>query len=137
MGETGEIVLVRRPTSESPHVGHPVGWVTGELVAGDGWVDGARPGVDAAGEGLGLLEALVAEPHGDREGPRAVVTKDDDGGVRVELGVGAGGDFTHGHEERVGQAGRLVLPGLADVEEERGLGLLAQLGKCLCGDFWF
>ncbi len=39
----------------------------------------------------------------------------DDGGVGVELLVGAGGDLAHGHEERVGQAGGLVLPGLAHV----------------------
>jgi hypothetical protein len=108
-----------------------------ELVAGDGGVDGAGPGVDAAGEGLDLLEALVAEPHGDREGARAVMAEDDNGGVGVELGVGSGGYFAHGHEERIGETGGLVLPGLADVEEERRLGLLAQLGKCLCGDFWF
>jgi hypothetical protein len=118
-------------------VGHPVGWVIGDLVAGDGGVDGAGPGVDASGERLDLLEALIAEPHGDREGARAVMAEDDDGGVRVELGVGAGRYFAHGHEERIGEARGLVLPGLSDVEEERGLGLLAQLGKCLCGDFWF
>jgi hypothetical protein len=132
-----EIVPLRKPTSESPDMGHPVCWVIGELVPGDGGVDGAGPGVDAAGEGLDLFEALVSEPHGDREGARAVVAQDDDGGVGVELGVGAGGDFSHGHEERVGEAGGLVLPGLADVQEERGLRLLALLGKGLDGDFGF
>jgi hypothetical protein len=111
--------------------------VIGELVAGDGGIDRAGPGVDAAGEGLHLLETLVAEPHGDREGARAVVAEDDDRGVGIKLSVSAGGDFAHGHEERVGEGGGLVLPGLADVEEERGLGLPAQLGKCLGGDFWF
>jgi hypothetical protein len=105
------------------------------LVAGDGGVDGAGPGVDAAGEGLNLLEALVAEPHGDAEGAGSVMAEDDDGGVGVELGVGAGGDFAHGHEQRVGEAGGLELPGLADVEEEGGLRLLALLGECLDGDF--
>jgi hypothetical protein len=35
-------------------------------VAGDGGVDEARPGFDASGEGLGLIEALSAQPHGDR-----------------------------------------------------------------------
>jgi hypothetical protein len=105
------------------------------LVAGEGGVDGAGPGVDAAGEGLNLLEALVAEPHSDAEGAGSVVAEDDDGGVGVELGVGAGRDFAHGHEQRVGEAGGLELPGLADVEEERGLRLLALLGECLDGDF--
>src|SRR5216683_8439259 len=85
------------------------------LIAGDGGVDGPGPGVDASGERLGVLEALVAEPHGYAEGAGSVVAEDDDGGVGVELLVGAGGDLAHWHEERVGQAGGLVLPGLAHV----------------------
>ena len=85
------------------------------LVAGDGGIDGAGPGVDAACEGLDLLKALIAEPHRDAEGTGAVVAENDDGGVGVEFGVGAGGDFAHGYEERVGEVGGLVLPGFADV----------------------
>ncbi len=85
------------------------------LVAGDGGVDGAGPGVDAAGEGLGVLEALVAEPHGDVEGAGTVVAEDDYLLIWVEFGVGAGGDLSHGHEERVGKGGGLVLPGLSYV----------------------
>ncbi len=81
-----------------------------------------------------MVEALVAEPHGDGEGAGSVVAEDDDGGVGVELLVGAGGDFAHGHEERVGEAGGLVLPGFADVEEEWGVGLLALLCEGFCGD---
>src|ERR1700677_3039302 len=73
-------------------------------VAGDGGVDAAGPRVDAACEGLDLLKALIAEPHRDAEGTGAVVAENDDGGVGVEFGVGAGGDFAHGHEERVGKA---------------------------------
>ncbi len=69
----------------------------GLSVAGDGGVDGAGPGVDASGEGLGVVEALLAEPHGYGEGALAVVAEDDDGLVGVELGVGAGGDVAHGH----------------------------------------
>lgn len=65
------------------------------------------------------------------------MAEDDDGGVGIEFLMGAGGDFAHGHEERVGQAGGLELPGFADVEQERGVGLLAQLGKGLDGDFGF
>jgi hypothetical protein len=65
------------------------------------------------------------------------VAEDDDGGVGVELGVGAGGDFAHGHEERVWKAGGLVLPWLANVQEEGFNGLLALLGKGFCGDFGF
>jgi hypothetical protein len=107
------------------------------LVAGDGGVDGAGPGVDAAGEGLGVVEALVAEPHGDGERTLSVMAEDDDGGVGVELLMGAGGYFAHGHEERVGQVSRLELPGFADVEQERGGDLLALLGECLDSDFGF
>ena len=84
-----------------------------------------------------MLEALVAEPHGDRQGARAVVAENDDGNVGVEFSVGAGGDFAHGDEERVGEAGGLVLPGFADVQEDWRLGLLALLGKCLDGYLGF
>ena len=82
-------------------------------------------------------EALIAEPEGDVEGAGTVMAHDDDGGVGVEFGVGAGGDVAHGHEEGVGDAGGLELPGFADVEEEGGVGLLALLGEGLGGDFEF
>ena len=98
-------------------------------VAGDGRVDGAGPGVDAAGEGLGLVEALLAQPHGDVEGAGSVVAEDDDVGVGVELLVGAGGDVAHGHEDGVGEVGGLELPGLADVEEDGGIGLGAEFSE--------
>jgi hypothetical protein len=107
---------------------------TAALVAGDGGVDGAGPGVDASGEGLGVVEALVAEPHGYGEGTGAVVAEDDDGGVGVELLVGAGGYLAHGHEESAREVGGLVLPGLADVQKKRGVGLLALLGEGVDGD---
>ena len=102
----------------------------GSSVAGDGGVDEGGPGVDAAGDGLGLLEALLAEPRGDGEGAGAVVAEDEDGGVFVELLMGAAGDLVHGHEGAAFDVRGLVLPGLADVEEEgrvlggeEGLGL--------------
>jgi len=85
------------------------------LVAGGGGIDGAGPGVYASGEGLGGLEALVAEPHGDVEGAGSVVAEDDYLLIWVEFGVGAAGHLAHGHEEGVGEAGGLVLPGLAYV----------------------
>ena len=75
--------------------------------------------VDAAGDGLGLFEALLAEPGGDGEGAGAVVAEDENVPVFVELLVGAGGDFAHGDEGGVGEVGGLILPGLADVEEKR------------------
>jgi hypothetical protein len=107
------------------------------LVAGDGGVDGAGPGVDASGEGLGVVEALIAEPHGDGERTLSVMAEDDDGSVGIEFLMGAGGDFAHRHEKRVGQAGGLELPGYADVQQERGVGLLALMGECLDSDFGF
>ena len=104
------------------------------LVARDGGVDGAGPGVDASGEGLGVVEALVAEPHGYAERTGSVVAEDDDGGVGIEFLVGAGGDFAHGHEKGIGEAGGLVLPGFADVEEKSSMRSLALLGEGLDGD---
>ena len=68
----------------------------GELVAGDLGIDLAGPGVDAAGDGLSFVEALLAEPCGYRERAGAVVAEDEDGGFFVELLVGAAGDLVHG-----------------------------------------
>jgi hypothetical protein len=67
---------------------------------------------------LGLVEALLAEPCGDRERASAVVAEDEDGGVFVELLVGAAGDLIHGDEGAAFDVRGGVLPGLADVEEE-------------------
>ena len=64
-----------------------------------------------------------------------MVAEDDDGLVGVELGVGAGGDFAHGHQQGSGEAGGLGFPGLADVEQERGLGIAALQEVSLGGDF--
>jgi len=41
---------------------------------------------------------------------------DDDRSVGIKLGVGAGGDLSHGHKEGIRYAGCLVLPWLADVQ---------------------
>jgi hypothetical protein len=83
---------------------------------------------------LSVVEALVAEPHGDGERALSVVADDDDGLVGVELGVGAGGDFAHGHEECVREAGELELDGFADVEQKGRVGLVAKLEVGLGGD---
>jgi hypothetical protein len=106
------------------------------LVAGDGGINGAGPGVDASGEGLGVVETLFAEPHGYGERALAVVAEDDDGLVGVELGVGAGGDVAHGHGEAA-EAGGFEFPGLADVEQEGWLGLVALSEVGFGGDFEF
>jgi len=86
------------------------------LVARYGGVDVARPVIDASGEGLDVLEALVAEPHGDVQGAGSVVAEDDDGLIGVKFLVSARRDLTHGHQERVGKAGGIELPWLANVE---------------------
>ncbi len=46
-----------------------------------------------------------------------------------------GRDVAHRHEEGVGDAGGLILPWLADVQEDGGIGLLAALGKDFYGNF--
>lgn len=104
-------------------------------VAGDGGVDGAGPGVDTAGEGLGVVEALVAEPHGDGERALSVVAEDDDGPIRIEFGVGARGNLAHRHQKRVREAGDLELNRLADIEEKRRVSLIAKLEVGLGSDF--
>ncbi len=85
------------------------------LVTRDGWVDGSGPGVDASGEGLGVLETLITQPHSDAEGAGAVMAEDDDWGVGIEFGVSAGGDIAHRDENGVGDTGGLKLPRFADV----------------------
>ena len=62
---------------------------------------------------------------------------DDDGSVGIEFAVGTGGDFAHGHKEGVWDAGGLVLPGLADIQQKGGVWLLALLGKGCGRDFEF
>jgi hypothetical protein len=117
-----------RAASKPPHT-------SCRSVTGDGGVDGCGPVVDAASEGLRVFEALLPEPHGDVEGARAVVAEDDDGLVGVELLVGAGGDVAHGHEGGAGDGGGLSLPGLADVEQKRRIGVFEALGEGVDGDF--
>ena len=113
------------------------GWLkpVGLSVARDRGVDGAGPGVYAAGEGLSPVKALLAEPHGDVERTGAVVAENDDGFVRIKLVVSAAGDFSHGDEGAVLQVSGVELPGFADVEQARRIGLLAKLGELLRGDF--
>lgn len=84
-----------------------------------------------------MVETLVAKPHGNAERAYSMVAKDDDVGVGVEFLVSAGGDFTHGHKKRVRKAGGLKLPGFADIEQHRGIGLSALVGKDFGRDFRF
>jgi len=82
-----------------------------------------------------VLKALITQPHRDAEGAGSVVAEDDDWGVGVEFGMGAGGNFSHGNEGGVGEVGGLVLPGFTDVQQERGIGLLAEGCEGFCGNF--
>ena len=103
-------------------------------VARDGGIDGAGPVVDAAGEGLGVVESLISEPHGDRERTLPVMAEDDDAGVGVEFVVGARRDLAHRHKNGVGQVGGLILPRFADVDEDGSACSGAQAGELLGGD---
>jgi hypothetical protein len=93
--------------------------------------------VDTSGEGLDVVEALVAEPHGYAEGARSVMAQDYDMSVGIKLLMGAGGDFSHGHQQAVGQAGSLIFPGFTNVEKERRIWLLTLSDELFCGDFRF
>lgn len=104
------------------------------LVAGDGWVDHSGPVVDAAGERLNVFEALLTQPHRDIERTGAVVADDDDGGVGVELLVGATGDVAHRHEGGAGKGRGGGFPRFADVEDEGLSGLLEFGGEAVDGD---
>ena len=77
-----------------------------------------RPEVDAAGDRLRLLKALLTEPIGDGERTVAVVAEDGDGLIFVELGECARGDVAHGNERAVGNLRGLELPGFAHIEEK-------------------
>src|SRR3989475_12531746 len=57
----------------------------GRLISGDGWVDLQGPGVDAAGEGLHVLEPLLQEELGRVHAAHSHVAVQDDLGVRVRL----------------------------------------------------
>lgn len=98
-------------------------WFTGETpsytqsISGYGWIDDAGPSVNASGERLNVLESLVAQPHGHGERSCAVVTEHDDGLVGVEFLMSARGYLPHGHQKRAGEAGSLVLPRFAYIEQ--------------------
>lgn len=66
-----------------------------------------------------------------------MVAENHDGCIGVEFLVGARGHFSHGHEERTGEAGGLKLPRFADVKKDRWIGLLTLLGVGFGGDLRF
>lgn len=105
-------------------------------VARNAWIDGTGPVVNAADERLDVIEAPVAQPHGDRKGAGAMMAKDDDGGVRIEFGGGAAWDLVHGDERGAGQGRSGMLPGLANIEQQGWVWLGAKCEKLLRSDFW-
>ena len=90
--------------------------------------------IDAAGEGLDVFEALLAQPHGDIERAHAVVAENDSGLVGVEF-LEARGDIAHGDMRRSGDSGDLELPGFADVKEQGRGWLPASGGEAIDRDF--
>ncbi len=101
----------------------------GLSVAGEEGVGALGPGVDAAGDGLGAFEALLAEPVGDAEGAGAVVAEDEEAVVGVEFLVGAGGNLAHGDEGAALDVDGFPFPEFADVDDfgfafvEQGFGV--------------
>ena len=104
------------------------------LVSGNAGVDGAGPLIDAAGEGLDVLEALLAEPHGDIERACAMVAENDGGLGGVEF-LEARWDIAHGNVSRAGDGGDLELPSFADVKEQGWGWLAAGGGEAIDRDF--
>ena len=106
----------------------------GTSIARDGWIDDARPAVDASSERLNVFKPLVTKPHGYGKRAHAMVTEDDDWLVRVEFLMGTGGDFAHGHQDRFGEAGGLELPRFANVQQQGRIRVLPHGGEPLSGD---
>ena len=94
----------------------------GISVAGNGRIDLARPGIDAAGNRLRLIEALLPQPRGDRKRAGTMVAQNQDGRLIVEFRVSAGGDLVHGDKRARLNVSGLMLPGLAHIEQQRRRG---------------
>jgi hypothetical protein len=88
------------------------------LIAGDGGVDFAGPGIDAAGDGLSFIEALLTEPCGYGKGTGTVVAENENRSFFVEFLMGAAGNLIHGDEGAAFDVRGVVFPLLADVEKE-------------------
>ncbi len=71
--------------------------------------------VDAADEGLDVIEAEIAQEHSHGERTGSMMAENDDVLVGVEFGVGAGRDLIHRNEGGVGEGCGLDLPWFAYV----------------------
>src|SRR5580658_3786881 len=89
-------------------------------------IHGPRPAVDSAAHGLNFFVSLLAEPVGNRQRPDAVMAHDHDVIVRVEFLVSPRRDVTHRNVLRPFDAGRLVFPGLANIEQRKCFSALPQ-----------
>jgi hypothetical protein len=110
--------------------------LSNELVAWDSLIDRQRPGFYSPGDRLSGREILLAEPvrHAQRAG--SVVAEDEQAVVRIEFLVRAGRYLSHGNERTAFNAGSLVFPRFADVDEF-GFALPQKAGCVLHCDFVF
>jgi hypothetical protein len=99
------------------------------------WVDLAGPGVDASGDGLSFVEALLTEPRGDREGTSSVVAEYEDGSFVVEFLMSATGDFIHGNELGTFDVRGVELPLFAAIEKEGSGGFSEESFGLFYGNF--
>jgi len=67
------------------------------LVAVDFGVDFVGPGFNAAMDGLGMFETLVAEPDGDVHGSNAMMAKDEEALFGIKFLMSAGRHLAHGY----------------------------------------
>src|SRR5882724_9173004 len=96
------------------------------LVAAHRRIDGARPGVEAAGKVPGLGEAEATEIFGNGRAAHALVAVDDDLRGRIEL-FRAELDLLDGDVQGVVELAESRLPVLADIEEHERLALIEPL----------
>jgi ABC transport system ATP-binding/permease protein len=99
------------------------------LVSRNFGIDLRRPRVDTAAKGLGVFEALVAQPCRDVERALPMMTQNDQVLVGIELLVRTRGNFSHGHQRAGLDVGGGVLPLLADIYEPSFA--FAEKGGCI------
>ena len=104
-------------------------------VARDSRIDVAGPGVNAPGNRLCLLKPLIPQPNRDRHRPCAMVAENKDGRIFIKLFERTSGDLIHWDEHRAVDVGCVVLPRLADVEQEGWCGTGKVLFELIDGDF--
>src|SRR5712692_4214983 len=97
--------------------GRQSGRPDGGLISGNGWVDLQRPGVDAAGEVLHVLESLLQEELGRVHAAHSHVAVQDDLGVRVEL-LAFGAQRAERDELSARDLADVVFPRFPDIDQD-------------------